>query len=92
MRQSMEYANTVWHNCAQEQSERLERIQLECAQIVTGSVKGTKHKQLYSETGWLSLAERRTHSQITKKDELVNHLATREFILKYPAPTNSNIT
>ena len=70
----MEYANLVWHNCTQVQSERLERIQLECARIVTGSVKGTKHKQLYSETGWLTLAERRTYSQITKMYELVNHL------------------
>ena len=86
IRPSIEYANIVWHNCTVEQSERLERIQLECARIFTESVKGTRHKQLHSEIGWLTLAERRTHSQITKMYELVNHLAPSYLYLLVSLP------
>ena len=47
----MEYASIVWNNCTLLQSNRLEQLQLEASRIVTGSVKGTKHKYLYKETG-----------------------------------------
>ena len=61
IRSTMEYASIVWNNCTLLQSNRLEQLQLEASRIVTGSVKGTKHKFLYKETGWLPLSRQKTY-------------------------------
>ena len=64
IRSTMEYASIVWNNCILLQSNRLEQLQLEASRIVTGSVKGTKHKYLYKETGWLPLSRQKTYFSI----------------------------
>jgi hypothetical protein len=36
IRPVLEYASEVWDNCGQTNSDRLEKVQLEAARIVTG--------------------------------------------------------
>ena len=50
VRPIMEYSSIVWDNCTVAQSFILEQAQLDAARIITGAVKGTKHRLLYKET------------------------------------------
>ena len=52
IRPIFEYACEVWDNCGICYSNRLEKLQLEAARIVTGLPIFTKTEVLYSETGW----------------------------------------
>ena len=47
-----EYACEVWDGCYERDIEKLEKIQLEAAQIVTGLTKFASKDSLYFETGW----------------------------------------
>lgn len=59
IRPILEYADVVWDNCTQQQSDSLEKIQLEAGRIVTGTTKLVEIEKLYAELGWLRLSERR---------------------------------
>ena len=54
-----EYACEVWDNCGIGYSDKLEKLQLDAARIVTGLPIFTKSEYLYAETGWEILSERR---------------------------------
>ena len=41
VRSSLEYANVVWDGCSDSDSNLLEDLQIECARLVTGAMKGT---------------------------------------------------
>ena len=56
----MEYACEVWGGCYEKEVERLEKVQLETARIVTGHTKFASKDSLYFETGWDTIANRRT--------------------------------
>ena len=86
IRPTLEYASCVWNNCTKAQSDRLEQLQLEAARIVTGSVKGTQHKVLYCETGWLPLSDRRENSQIALLYKMVNHMVPQYLSLLVSRP------
>ncbi|MCG8096842.1 MAG: hypothetical protein JAZ17_25000 [Candidatus Thiodiazotropha endolucinida] len=59
IRSLLEYADVVWDNCTQQQSNSLEKIQLEAGRIVSGTTKLVEIDKLYAELGWLKLSERR---------------------------------
>ena len=59
IRPLLEYASVVWDNCAEYESEELEKIQNEAARIVTGATKLVSLEALYIDTGWESLETRR---------------------------------
>ena len=90
IRPTMEYASIVWNNCTLLQSNRLEQLQLEASRIVTGSVKGTKHKYLYKETGWLPLADRRHIFQLILMCKMMNQLVPRYLSLLISRPRQQN--
>jgi hypothetical protein len=52
IRPLLEYAGEVWDNCTLADSERLEKIQLEAARIVTGLTSYASILSIYKETGW----------------------------------------
>ena len=54
----LEYAGEVWDNCTLADSERLEKIQLEAARIVTGLTSHASLLSIYKETGWGKLSVR----------------------------------
>ncbi len=45
------YGNLIYDSCSKSDSDKLENVQLEAAQIATGSISHTRHGQLYSELG-----------------------------------------
>ena len=59
IRPFLEYAVEVWDNCTLADSERLEKIQLEAARIVTGLTSYASILSIYKETGWDKLSVRR---------------------------------
>jgi hypothetical protein len=58
IRPLLEYAGEVWDNCTLADSERLEKIQLEAARIVTGLTSYASLLSIYKETGWKKLSVR----------------------------------
>jgi hypothetical protein len=59
IRPLFEYACEVWDNCGIGYSDKLEKLQLDAARIVTGLSIFTKSEYLYAETGWETLSEGR---------------------------------
>ena len=66
IRPLLEYSNIVWDNCTLQETEELEKIQLEAARIVTGTTKLVSLRELYKETGWEKLEVRRKKHKLTK--------------------------
>ena len=54
----LEYGCEVWGGCSVGDGEKLEKIQLEAARLVTGPLFTSK-QYLYIETGWEKLSDRR---------------------------------
>ena len=54
-----EYGSVLMTNCGSVNAKKLEKVQLQAARIVTGALQPTQLEQLYKETGWQTLAERR---------------------------------
>ncbi|MES9994058.1 MAG: hypothetical protein ABW098_19070, partial [Candidatus Thiodiazotropha sp.] len=65
IRPLLEYANIVWDNCSQYESNQLEQIQNEAARIVTGATKLVSINSLMHETGWETLSARRKKHKLT---------------------------
>ena len=64
IRPHLEYACEVWDGCFNREIDKLEKIQLEAARIVTGLTKFASREALYFETGWEVLAERRKNRRL----------------------------
>ena len=65
IRPVLENSGSVWQNCTAQESMRTEKLQLAAAGIVTGAKKGTSHRELYRETGWQPLANRRVNQSLS---------------------------
>ena len=65
IRHLLEYADVVLYNCAQYESNELEKIQNEAARIVIGATKLVSIKPLLLETGWKILSSRRNKHKLT---------------------------
>ena len=59
IRPILEYGDSIWDNCTQYEKEELNKIQNEAARIVTGCTKLVSIQNLYEETKWETLEERR---------------------------------
>ena len=58
----LEFADVVWNNCTQYESNELDKIQTEAARIVTVVTKLASIDSLHTETGWKTLGSRgKTH-------------------------------
>ena len=64
IRPILEYADIVWDNITKDMCEKLEKINLEAARIVTGATKLTSLNKLYIESGWDTLQQRRQNHKI----------------------------
>ena len=74
IRPHLEYACEVWDGCFENEVEKLEKIQLEAARIVTGLTKFASKEALYFETGWEILSDRRKNRKLTIFYKMHNHL------------------
>ena len=61
----MEYACELWDGCTQQDSDKLEKLQLEAGRIVTGLPIFASRESIYYETGWELLSERRRLRRLT---------------------------
>ena len=59
IRPTLEYASIVWDGCSVQDAEKLEKVQLSAARIVTGLPSFASKESLYFETGWETLKARR---------------------------------
>lgn len=72
IRPVLEYASEVWDNCGFINCDRLEKVQLEAARIVTGLPAFASRESLYSETGWDSLKTRRNVRKLCLFYKIIN--------------------
>ena len=59
VRPQLEYAVEIWSGCTKYDIEKLEKVQLYAARIVTGLSIITSRTSSYSQTGWEPLVNRR---------------------------------
>jgi len=59
----LEYVCEIWDGCNISDSDKLEKLQLAAARIVTGLPAYSKHS-LYYETEWSPLSERRKNKNL----------------------------
>ena len=72
IRPLLEYADIIWDNCTINETEDIEKIQLEAARIVTGTTKLVSIRELYQETGWEKLETRRQKHKLIKFYSIVS--------------------
>ena len=64
VRPILEYASVVWDGCSSAEIEKLEKVQLHAARIVTGLPIFAFKDSLYLETGWDPLCKRRENAKL----------------------------
>ena len=67
-----DFSDVVWDNCTNEQAEALESLHLDALRTIVGSVRGTSHNKLYTESGFTTLKERRRCHKIILYSKIVN--------------------
>lgn len=72
VRPILEYASVVWDGCSQHDNDKLEKVQLYAARIVTGLPIIASKTSLYFETGWETLSARRMTSKHTTMYKIHN--------------------
>ena len=86
VRPLLEYGSVVWDGCSINDCNQLEKVNLAAARIVTGATVGTNHNLLYQESGFETLAERRSKSKLITFYKILNGDAPR--YLKEMLPTS----
>ena len=76
IRPNIEYASIVWDGCSARDIEKLEKVQLSAARIVTGLPIFTSRESLYTETGWQTLQNRRYIAKMVAMFKIHNGGAT----------------
>jgi len=75
IRPILEYATEVWNNCSVTECDKIEKLQLHTASIVTGLIIFTSRDSLYLETSWEPLADRRNKKQLITFYKIHNKMA-----------------
>lgn len=75
IRPSLEYASPVWCNLDQQMVDKLERLNLDAARIITGAIRGTRHELLYRESGLETLTARRQRTRLVLIHKMINGTA-----------------
>ena len=78
----MEYGCEVWNGCGVELTDKLEKLQLEAARIVTGLPAYASRDSLYLETGWKNIIDRRNRRCICLMYNIVNYSAPSYLTVK----------
>ena len=85
----LEYGCEVWGGCSKGDEEKLEKVQLEAARLVTGLPLFTSKCYLYSETGWEKLCDRRERRKLTLFHKIF-HNNTPEYLSDIITPYKRN--
>ena len=79
-----DYADVIWDNCTQAQTDILEDIQLDALRTISGTVRGTSHEQIYNETGFITLKERRSRHKLVLFYKFANGLLPDHITERFP--------
>ena len=71
----LEYGCEVWGGCNKGEEDKLEKVQLEAARLVTGLPLFASRESLYFETGWEKLKDRRERRKICTFHKIYHKLA-----------------
>lgn len=74
IRPQLEYASEVWGGCHAIDSDKLEKLQLHAARIVTGLTIFAFREALYFETGWVPLNVTRKTYRLNIMNKIHNYL------------------
>ena len=74
VRPILEYGDATWDNLSQELKSQLDKVQNEAARIVTGCTKLVSVVDLYHESGWETLSQRRRKHKLILFYKMVNGL------------------
>ena len=91
IRPLLEYADVIWNNCTQYESNELEQIQNEAARIVTGATRLVSINSLLTETGWETLSVRRHKHKLTLFYKMRNNLCPEYLSLLVPTNVGSTV-
>ena len=91
IRPILEYASEVWDNCSNTDSDRLEKVQLEAARIITGLPIYASKTSLYYETGWEPLETRRKNKKLRLMYQMINGYSP-EYLLQLIPPMRADAT
>ena len=86
----LDYADAVWDNCTNGLADELESLHLDAIRTILGAVRGTSHAKLYSESGFVSLKERRRRHKLVIYFKALNGL-TPSYLANYLPPLVSSI-
>ena len=75
IRPLLEYGDVIWDNLSQGLKDELDKLQNEAARIVTGCTKLVAIADLYEETGWETLSERRRKHKLILFYKMINGLS-----------------
>ena len=85
-----DYADVVWDNCTDRLCDELESLHLDAIRTIIGAVRGTSHAKLYSESGFISLKERRRRHKLITYFKALNGF-TPGYLTNYIPPLASSI-
>ena len=91
VRPLMKYADVVWNDCSDTESDLLDSVQYEAGKIVTGAMKGISRQRLMCELGWEELKTRRAIHKLTLYFKIVNNL-TPQYLRNFLPPRVSERT
>ena len=89
IRANFKQACEIWDECTFQQSDKVEKLQLEAARIVTGLPSYVSRSALYFETGWEPLAERRRKRKLCLFYKMYHGLAPSYLIDLLPENVGS---
>jgi hypothetical protein len=73
IRPTLEYADVLWDNCSQSESDLIESIQYESARVVMGAMRGTSRSKLLDELAWENIKTRRSMHKLILYFKIVNN-------------------
>ena len=80
----LDYADVIWDNCTDTQANTLEQLQIDALRTITGSVRGTSHASLYTETGFIPLKERRQRHKLILYFKFIKGILPDHLTPKFP--------
>jgi hypothetical protein len=81
--------NDIWDGCSQQDSDNLEKLQIEAGRIVTGLPLFASRQSIYSETGWELLSDRRRVRRLSLFYSIHNQSAPDYLCDLMPLPVGS---
>ena len=86
VRPSLEYANVLWNNCTDGESDQLESIQRRAVRIITGGIIRSPTNLLYEEIGIETLKKRREKNIVLFFHKIIHNNAPSYLLEFKPIP------